>query len=60
MQAARLFQSSGMCTSRWTADMASGTFFYGRRSDKPITPKQIVAFYADQKRIHASAFESAN
>ena len=47
-------------TSRWTADMASGTFFYGRRSDKPITPKQIVAFYADQKRIHASAFESAN
>ena len=36
---------------RWGADAASGTYFYGRKSERAITPKDIVAFYETQKRL---------
>lgn len=31
------------------ADAASAVYFYGRRSDRAITPKEIVAFYEQQQ-----------
>ncbi len=31
------------------ADAASAVYFYGRRSATPISPKDMVAFYAEQK-----------
>jgi SAM-dependent methyltransferase len=34
---------------RDTADAASAVYFYGRKSHTPIVPKDIVAFYAEQK-----------
>ena len=39
---------------RWTAprdnaDAASAVYFYGRKSFVPISPKDVIAFYADQK-----------
>jgi hypothetical protein len=38
-------------SSRYGADGASAVFFYGRKADRPITPKEIVAFYEDQRDI---------
>jgi SAM-dependent methyltransferase len=42
---------------RWAAprniaDAASAVYFYGRKSPAPISPKDIVAFYSDQKTRH--------
>jgi SAM-dependent methyltransferase len=37
---------------RDAADAASAVYFYGRRSPTPISPKDIVAFYAEQKARH--------
>jgi SAM-dependent methyltransferase len=37
---------------RDTADAASAVYFYGRRSPTPMSPKDIVAFYAEQKTRH--------
>jgi SAM-dependent methyltransferase len=37
---------------RDTADAASAVYFYGRKSGAPIVPKDIVAFYAEQKTRH--------
>jgi SAM-dependent methyltransferase len=37
---------------RDTADAASAVYFYGRKSPTPITPKDIVAFYDEQKTRH--------
>jgi SAM-dependent methyltransferase len=37
---------------RDSADAASAVYFYGRKSLTPISPKDIVAFYADQKTGH--------
>jgi SAM-dependent methyltransferase len=37
---------------RDTADAASAVYFYGRKNDAPISPKDIVAFYAEQKDRH--------
>jgi len=34
---------------RDTADAASAVYFYGRKSPEPISPKDIVAFYDEQK-----------
>jgi ubiquinone/menaquinone biosynthesis C-methylase UbiE/uncharacterized protein YbaR (Trm112 family) len=34
---------------RGTADAASAVYFYGRKSRTPISPKDIVAFYTEQK-----------
>lgn len=34
---------------RDTADAASGVYFYGRKSPVPISPKDIIAFYDEQK-----------
>jgi len=34
---------------RGVADAASGVYFYGRKSLAPITPKDIIAFYNEQK-----------
>lgn len=34
---------------RDTADAASAVYFYGRKSLAPISPKDIVAFYSEQK-----------
>jgi SAM-dependent methyltransferase len=38
--------------TRDTADAASAVYFYGRKSLTPISPKDIVAFYAEQKDGH--------
>lgn len=37
---------------RDTADAASAVYFYGRKSLTPISPKDIVAFYEEQKTRH--------
>jgi SAM-dependent methyltransferase len=37
---------------RDTADAASAVYFYGRKSGAPIVPKDIVAFYEQQKTRH--------
>jgi SAM-dependent methyltransferase len=37
---------------RDTADAASAVYFYGRKSAAPISPKDIVAFYGEQKARH--------
>jgi SAM-dependent methyltransferase len=37
---------------RDTADAASAVYFYGRSSPAPISPKDIVAFYDEQKTRH--------
>ncbi len=37
---------------RDTADAASAVYFYGRKNLTPISPKDIVAFYAEQKTRH--------
>lgn len=37
---------------RNTADAASAVYFYGRRSAMPMSPKDIVAFYDEQKDRH--------
>jgi hypothetical protein len=37
---------------RDSADAASAVYFYGRKSQTPIAPKDIVAFYAEQKTRH--------
>ena len=37
---------------RDTADAASAVYFYGRKNDTPISPKDIVAFYGEQKTRH--------
>jgi SAM-dependent methyltransferase len=37
---------------RDTADAASAVYFYGRKSPTPISPKDIVAFYEEQKTRH--------
>ncbi len=36
---------------RWSADAAGGTFFYGRKSNRSTTPKEIVAFYEAQQGL---------
>ncbi len=35
-----------------SADAASGVFFLGRRSDASITPKEMVRFYDELRRLH--------
>jgi SAM-dependent methyltransferase len=37
---------------RDTADAASAVYFYGRKSPTPISPKDIIAFYDEQKTRH--------
>jgi SAM-dependent methyltransferase len=37
---------------RPNSDAASAVFFFGRKSDKPITPKDVVAFYEDFQKQH--------
>jgi ubiquinone/menaquinone biosynthesis C-methylase UbiE len=37
---------------RDTADAASAVYFYGRKSPTPISHKEIVAFYEEQKTRH--------
>jgi len=36
---------------RRAADAASGVFFYGRRSEKTVTPKEMIAFYEQQPAL---------
>ena len=33
------------------ADAASAVFFYGRKAEEPITPRDIVKFYESQERL---------
>ncbi len=36
---------------RQAADAASGVYFYGRRSERTVTPKEMIAFYEQQPAL---------
>jgi SAM-dependent methyltransferase len=46
----RLFDT---ITIRFAADASTATFFYGRRATSSIGPKDIIAFYSEQKKLLA-------
>ena len=41
----------GFAAGRYSADAACGVFFYGRRSDHNIGPKDVIRFYSDQTEL---------
>jgi SAM-dependent methyltransferase len=43
---------------RWSADAAGGTFFYGRKSDRATTPRELVAFYDAQRKLKRGIIEA--
>ncbi len=54
----RFFDS--LASGRNSADGASGVFFYGRRAEGALSPKEIIAFYEQQSALAARTPEVAD
>jgi SAM-dependent methyltransferase len=44
--------ADGILDNEKNADAASGVFFFGRRADESISPKDMVGFYDELQRLH--------